>query len=178
MIIRHAEKHQPGSHGKGVDEFGHHAKHELTIKGWQRAGALVGFFAPPGGFPTDLPVQTPRAIYASDNTRNSPSLRAQHTVGPLAAALGLTINHDFEEGEEAQLAEALLQAPSPVLVSWHHGRIAKLARRIGGIDIGCPDEWPDDRFDVVWILQRGAQGGWTFQQVPQCLLSDDRATVF
>ena len=43
-----------------------------------------------------------------------------------------------------------------MLVSWHHGRIAKLARRIGGIDIGCPDEWPDDRFDVVWILERKA----------------------
>ena len=41
MIIRHAEKHQHGSHGQGVTEDGRPARHELTVRGWQRAAALV-----------------------------------------------------------------------------------------------------------------------------------------
>ena len=51
MIIRHAEKHQHGSHDRGVNEDGRPAHHELTVRGWQRAGALVHLFAPPGGLP-------------------------------------------------------------------------------------------------------------------------------
>ncbi len=88
MIIRHAEKHQHGSHDRGVSEDGRPAHHELTVRGWQRAGALVHLFAPPGGLPDGSTIQTPRSIFASDATRDSPSLRAMHTAGPLAAALG------------------------------------------------------------------------------------------
>src|SRR5256885_1434292 len=47
MIIRHAEKHQHGSRDRGVAEDGRPAHHELTVRGWQRAGALVHLFAPP-----------------------------------------------------------------------------------------------------------------------------------
>ena len=47
MIIRHAEK--PEHHGpRGVDENGDEDKKSLTVRGWQRAGALVQFFAPSG----------------------------------------------------------------------------------------------------------------------------------
>src|SRR5580765_934540 len=93
MIIRHAEKHQHGSHDRGVSEDGRPAHHELTVRGWQRAGALVHLFAPPGGPPDGSRIYTPRSIFASEATRDSPSLRAMHTVGPLAAALGIAVNH-------------------------------------------------------------------------------------
>jgi len=47
MIIRHAEK--PEHHGpRGVDENGNEDKESLTVRGWQRAGALVQFFGPSG----------------------------------------------------------------------------------------------------------------------------------
>jgi broad specificity phosphatase PhoE len=97
MIIRHAEKHQHGSHDRGITEDGRPSHHELTVSGWQRAGALVHLFAPPGGLPDGCRIHTPRSIFASDATRDSPSLRAMHTAGPLAAALGIPVNHAYAE---------------------------------------------------------------------------------
>jgi phosphohistidine phosphatase SixA len=170
MIIRHAEKHQHGNHG--VTEDGRPARHELTVRGWQRAAALVHFFAPIAAVPDGSRIQTPRAIFASNATRQSPSLRAMHTVGPLAATLGIAVNHDYAEDQETALAAALSGAPSPVLIVWHHNHIAKLAREIAGPHLGCPSTWPDERFDLVWILDRHA-GSWSFSQVAQCLLPDD-----
>jgi len=132
MIIRHAEKHQHGSHDRGVSEDGRPAHHELTVRGWQRAGALVHLFAPPGGLPDGSRIQTPRSIFASDATRDSPSLRAMHTAGPLAAALGIPVNHAYAEEEEAALAAVVIAAPSPALIVWHHAAIPRLVMEIAG----------------------------------------------
>lgn len=179
MIIRHAEKHQHGL-GRGVTEDGRAAPHELTVRGWQRAAALVHFFSSSSAARKGHPIQTPRSIFASNATKESPSLRAMHTAGPLASALGITINHDYAEDQEASLAAAVLAAPSPVLVVWHHGHIPKLAREITDRSISCPAHWPDERFDVVWILERHGPsvGAWRFSQVAQCLLPDDCPDVF
>jgi broad specificity phosphatase PhoE len=122
MIIRHAEKHQHGIHDRGVTADGRPAHHELTVRGWQRAGALVSFFAPHNALPKDSPIQTPRSIFASNATKQSPSLRAMHTAGPLAAALGIAVNHDYAEDQEPALAAVVTSAPSPVLIVWHHGK--------------------------------------------------------
>jgi broad specificity phosphatase PhoE len=176
MIIRHAEKHQHG-YGRGVTEDGRPAPHELTVRGWQRAAALVHFFVPIGTAPNGSPIQPPRSIFASNATKQSPSLRAMHTVGPLAATLGIRVNHDYAEDQEAQLAAAVFTAPSPVLIAWHHGHIAKLTKQIAGEHLACPSHWPDERFDVVWVLDRH-NSGWSFAQVAQCLLPDDCPDVF
>jgi len=175
MIIRHAEKHQPGDHGRGVTEDGRPAHHELTVRGWQRAAALIHLFTPPRAGSSGSLIQIPRSIFASDATKQSPSLRAMHTVGPLAAALGLPVNHDYAEDEEDVLAAAALVAPSPVLIAWHHGHICRLVREIAGKHAKYPSHWPDDRFDVIWILERQSEHGgtWNFSQVAQCLLPDD-----
>jgi hypothetical protein len=178
MIIRHAEKHQPGSHGLDVTEDGHPASHELTVRGWQRAAALVQLFAASGAKHNASAIQTPRSIFASNATKQSPSLRAMHTAGPLAAQLGIAVNHDYAEGEEDDLVPAVLAAPSPVLIVWHHAHISMLARKIAGEHIACPHQWPDDRFDVVWILERGgAHDDWSFFQIAQRLLPDDCSDV-
>lgn len=176
MIIRHAEKHQHGAHDRGITEDGRPSHHELTVRGWQRAGALVHLFAPPGGLPIGGKIQTPRSIFASDATRDSPSLRAMHTAAPLAAALGLAINHAYAEEEEAALAAAVVAAPSPALVVWHHGAIPRLVREIAGELPACPGHWPDDRFDLIWVLERnGPHTGWCLSQLVQQLLPGDVA---
>nr|MEA2799721.1 hypothetical protein [Phenylobacterium sp.] len=180
MIIRHAEKHN-GGRERGVNIEGFHTKHELTVRGWLRAGALVRFFAPLGGWPPGSPISTPRSIFASAATPDSPSLRAQHTVKPLAETLGLLIDNRHAEGEEpAVAAAALAVAPAgPVLISWHHSHIPRLARILTGGALALPDDWPDERFDVVWVLDRSDEAGaagapWRFSQVAQCLFAYDR----
>ncbi len=175
MIIRHAEKHANGGVERGVNIHGVHTKHELTVRGWQRAGALAPFFAPPIGFPAGAPISTPRSIFASAATKQSASLRPQRTVQPLAALIGVQVNTDHACGQEAALAAAALAAPSPVLIVWHHSHIRDIAMLIAGVQIGCPVDWPEDRFDVVWVLDRADEGDgpWTFNQVPQRLFATD-----
>jgi hypothetical protein len=101
-----------------------------------------------------------------------------HTAGPLAAALGIEVNHDLAEEDEDALVDAVLAAPAPVLIVWHHAKIPQIARTIAGPQLVCPVHWPDDRFDVVWILDRNGAGIWTFSQVPQRLFPDDPSTLF
>lgn len=178
MIIRHAEKPVDGGPDRGVNIDGFHTGHELTVRGWQRAGALVRFFAPVYGEPANPAISTPKSIFASAATMFSPSLRAQHTVVPLAAALRITIDCNHADGNEAGVAAAALLAPAPVLIAWHHNHISSLARSIGGDRLECPQHWPDERFDVVWILDRSDAGGrWTFSQAAQRLFAYDRVEV-
>lgn len=174
MIIRHGEKPSEAPGTRGVTTHGKHDRHDLCVRGWQRAGALVRYFAPHADHPPGAPISRPRTIFASAATRKSPSLRAQHTVHPLAAALGLHVNKQHAEGEEEALAIAALAAEGPVLIAWHHSHIPALVRIIGGVDMPCPRHWPDDRFDLVWVLDRaGANGGWSFSQTLQRLLPHD-----
>jgi len=176
MLIRHAEKHHDGSPDRSVAPDGSHAKHHLTVRGWLRAGALVRYFAPVGGLPPGSPISTPRSIFASAATPKSPSLRAQHTVEPLAALLGIEINRNHADGQERALVPEILTAEGPVLVSWHHSHLIRLTVALAGPDIPCPKDWPDDRFDVVWILDRdGGDAPWRFSQVAQQLFAYDRA---
>jgi hypothetical protein len=77
MIIRHGEKPDEG--------------HCLSLKGWQRAAALVPFFLGATADECDpLPgFGTPVAIYAQKPTQGNKSLRPMQTVQGLARALQL-----------------------------------------------------------------------------------------
>lgn len=175
MLIRHAEKHQNGGSDRSVAPDGTQEKHHLTVRGWLRAGALVRYFAPAGGLPAGSPISTPTSIFASAATSESPSLRAQHTVEPLAALLGIEINRDYADGEEKALVPAVLAAKGPVLISWHHSHLIRLTVYLAGPDVPCPRDWPDDRFDIVWILDRDKPSApWRFSQVAQQLFAYDR----
>ena len=177
MIIRHAEKPGEGSPHRGVTFDGSHDKHELTVRGWQRAAALVRLFIPAADVEHCPGLATPRSIFASAVTDFSPSLRAQRTVEALAAALNITVDAQHANGEERYLTAAALAAPGPVLIAWHHNHIALLARLITGPEMHFP-EWPDDRFDLVWVLDRADVGSpWTFSQVPQCVIHDDPTDI-
>ena len=87
--------------------------------------------------------------------------------------LGVAVDKSHPEGEETAVAAAALAAPHPVLIAWHHSLIPVLARAIAGHDLPCPGEWPEERFDLVWVLDRDAAGGWRFSLVPQQLFAED-----
>lgn len=174
MIIRHGEKPDGAGPDHGVTRHGVHDSHDLTVRGWQRAGALAHYFSCADVLPITA-ISTPVAIFASAATRASPSLRAQHTVAPLASMLRLRVDCTYADGEEHALAAAVIAAPSPTLVSWHHSHIGRLCRVIAGEAAGCPRHWPDDRFDLVWCLdQNGSETPWRFTEVAQRLLPHDR----
>jgi hypothetical protein len=69
-----------------------------------------------------------------------------------------------------------------MLISWQHEAIREIARNlVAGSEpkATIPAQWPDDRFDIVWIFDPPAKGRrrWQVVQVPQKLFPDDAATV-
>jgi hypothetical protein len=144
----------------------------LSVKGWQRAGALATFFGPR---PQDLRrpgIETPQFLFAPGQSAHVRSVRAEHTIGPLSELLGLRISKDFRKGEEAALAAAVSENPGVTLVAWEHHAILQIADSLAGDADLTPQTWPDDRFDLVWIFDR-SEGSWRFTQVPQLLLPGD-----
>jgi hypothetical protein len=49
MVIRHAEKPDDAGTTLGVDDKENQNRDEPSVRGWQRAGGLVSFFAPVDG---------------------------------------------------------------------------------------------------------------------------------
>jgi broad specificity phosphatase PhoE len=175
MLIRHGEKPVvPPPYGVNAD--GDQDKHSLSVRGWQRAGALVPFFR----WPRVEGIVTPAAIYASAVSEQAvlvegddvaKSLRPQQTVTPLAAALSLDVVTQWTVGQEPQLAAALRGVQGAVLVAWEHKHIPVIAAQF---TTAAPTAWPDDAYDVVWLLQENA-GTYTFAERQQNLLAGDAA---
>lgn len=176
MIIRHGEK--PEGDDPGLDADGREDEASLTATGWQRARGLVGLFDPPAGT-LRAELARPVAIYAAGATDEGEGQRTRETVAPLADALGLTVNTEFGRGDERELARAVeknAERQGATLISWQHGGIPEIVDRFPNVRPAPPKEWPDDRFDVVWVLTRSGDG-WRFGQVPERVLPQDRAAV-
>ncbi len=173
MLIRHGEKPSLDGSVLGVTVDGAPSSDELSVRGWQRAGALVRFFAPVNGV-TRAGIRTPEFLFAQGPTQHATSVRASHTLGPLADLLGTPISTKFSKGQEEQLAGALCALTAPVLVAWEHRAICVLANVLMGDDQHTPGVWPDDCFDVVWVFESSDGNSWNFSQVPQLLLRGDR----
>ena len=171
MLIRHAEK--PDGTAEGISAAGKADTKELIVRGWQRSGALVHLFAARDGKFVAPQLAKPKTIFASEVGKHSNSLRPQHTVLELASQLNLSLNLGFRKGDEIGLAKAALAANGPVLIAWEHENIPMIVNAIAGNHTTCPQKWPDTRFDLVWILDQRAGGGWDFTQVPQMALSGD-----
>lgn len=173
MAIRHGEKPSVDGTVQGVDPSGAASVDELSVRGWQRAGALVQFFAAEDGV-RRAGIQRPDFLFAPGVTHHVTSVRASSTLLPLRELLGAPISIQFHKGEEAALASAVAQLAGTVLVAWEHHALCDFARFLVGQDQAVPAQWPDDRFDMVWVFQRDG-GVWRFSQIPQLLLSGDRA---
>lgn len=178
MIIRHAEKPSDDGSINGVTQSGTKDPEELIVRGWQRAGALVRFFAPADGHFVNSQLATPDTIFASKVAHHSPSFRPQHTVMLLADFLHKSIVQTHIKGEEEALVADALAASGTVLISWEHEAIPKLGNLITGNSTTCPQKWHGSRFDLVWVFNRpNASAGWTFAQVLQLLLPGDSAEI-
>ena len=175
MLIRHAEKPSADGTVKGVTFEGVPSADQLSVRGWQRAGALVRFFAPLQGTGFAAGIATPTQLVAPKPTIHVPSQRSGHTLAPLAELLGLSVRMDFSKGQEADVAAAIATMSGTVLVAWEHKAIRSIAVALAG-EVGLPLTWPDERFDMVWAFDR-IDNGWVFRQVPQLLLAGDRAEL-
>jgi hypothetical protein len=170
MFIRHAEKPGVPTDGGGVALDGTADDESLTVRGWQRAGALARFFS-------SRPELRPHVIFAAGIGHGSKSGRPMETVSPLVDLLKDTQEVAFItkylKDDLQPLISDVLSRKSPVLVCWEHKRIPGLVALLPNPP-DVPHGWPDDRFDLVWVLDR-ADTGWSFSQLPQLLLSGDSA---
>ena len=171
IIIRHAEK--PDAVDRGVEADGTPDPRSLSPRGWQRAGALVRFFAPVQRPPHSLLV--PTAIFAAGVPPEGDSKRPQQTVAPLAAQMAPQVpfvTRHRRDDVAAAMADVLAR-DGVVLMAWEHHRIPDLVARLVPAP-GVPRRWPDDRFDMLWLFDR-TLSGWAFSQAPQLLLAGDSA---
>ena len=177
MVIRHAEKPPNTPPPYGVVLEGKREKESLTVRGWQRAGALACFFAPTNSPFSDPALAEPQFLYASKPTKRNGSRRPFETITPLAEKLAIRINSHFPKLEAEGMLEEVFLCAGVVLICWQHQYIPKIANYILGSETMAPQDWPEDRFDMVWVFdQDPATARYGFQQVPQSLLMGDWAT--
>jgi hypothetical protein len=176
MVIRHAEKPVGNPPPHGVTFEGEREKESLTVRGWQRAGALVSLFAPANGSFQNPSLTQPQFLYASTPTKRNGSRRPLETITPLAEKLAIRVNTNYPKLEPEDMLEEAYLCAGVVLICWQYEFIPKIANHIVGNKTTAPQDWPDDRFDMVWVFDRdGATGQYGFKQVPQNLLMGDWA---
>lgn len=176
MLIRHAEKPTgPNTKPHGVHVSGTPDEHSLIVRGWQRAGALTALFAPAVGSPPE-PLVTPDRIFCADYDDDVTDHRVHQTVEPLAARLGVRIEHPVGVDHPRKLYDSVLAAlAGAVLVCWDHEHLPALAASIPRSPTSKhqpPPEW-GERFDLVWAFTAAGIGGYVFQEVAQHLLAGD-----
>ncbi|HEY0184247.1 MAG TPA: hypothetical protein VGC09_15665 [Rhodopila sp.] len=182
LLLRHAEKPGDPDAGPGLTPDGREDEKSLTVRGWQRAGALAGCLARNALSRPRLPA--PDRIYASAfREGGGHSRRPEQTVLPLAQALGLQVDLTWALHQEAAFGAALAASLGTALVCWQHQGLADLARAVAApqtiSDLPAGWSWPPDRYDVIWSMRREAPGEpWRFTQYCQSLLAGDRDQAF
>jgi len=175
-IIRHAEKPAEDGSVGGVSESGAADEHELSVRGWQRAGALTQFFG--ASAPKYPGLRRPDRLFAAAPGGAYHSRRNISTLTPLARLLGVRISEQFSKGDEFALAQHLQGVPGAILIAWEHKAIPTLAAHLADDGSRPPTVWPENRFDLVWMFAReGSSGARRFIQIPQLLLSGDESAV-
>lgn len=176
-IVRHAEKELGDAPPLGVAFDGSRDRESLTVRGWQRAGALVSLFSPHPGRSNGGVTATPSHLFASRvGETTSLSRRPRQTLEPLSEHLGIAIDDRFLKTEIDELVAAIRGCEGTVLVAWEHKVIPRIAAALTGDEVTTPATWPDDRFDICWTFEPNDTGtSYRFRQVPQLLLAGDRA---
>lgn len=176
MVIRHAEK--PIGTYKGISVKGTPSPNSLTVKGWQRAGALVLLFVPIHKSNNNGQLSTPDYLYASPAGKESKSKRSVETILPLKKRLNLPVKKKFSREEYKAMANHAMKQTGTVLISWTHEYIPLIANHILS-NKEAPQNWPGNRFDMIWIFELDSNTGeYKFSQMPQNILpSDEDSTI-
>lgn len=178
MFIRHGEKPADDGPPHGVTHKGQHDPHSLSVRGWTRAGALAGLFAHVPN-PVHAQLVVPQRVLATRSTDDYLSRREVQTATPTAHRLGLDVDDSFDLGKAKELSASVNADPRPTLVVWHHGAMAHLLAQFPVANSGdVPAQWPDDRYDLIWVLTREAgQPDYRFEILAQGLLDGDAPAV-
>jgi hypothetical protein len=175
MILRNAEKPETPPPA-GVAANGAPSKDSLTVRGWQRAGALVQFFTRPSAPGVGVPTYVYAAKFdAGGDDEAGRSMRPVETVTPLLEKLSkndpsFVLNTNYAVGQESALIADLQARAGTVLIAWEHHHIPRIGVKLTS---DVPKEWPGQRFDLVWVFLRAASDSYIFSQVPQLLLAGD-----
>ena len=173
MFIRHGEK--PGEHGgpHGVNHHGEADPHSLSVRGWTRAGALAALFGHAAAASDGLVI--PQRVVATKASEKAKSRREVDTATPTAKRLALDLDEQYGHGDESALAKDLIGSGRDALIVWHHGNLPELLAHLPIVNRGdVPSAWPEDRFDLIWVLARSGDS-YTFAQVDQDLLDGDQS---
>lgn len=135
---------------------------------------MAGLFAhaPSASHPR---IVVPERLVATKATHDYRSRREVDTATPLAQRLGIPIDESYDHSQAKELSRSILDDPRPTLVVWHHGSMSDLLAHYP-IDNreDVPECWPQDRFDLIWVLARepGVEE-YRFLSVEQALLAGD-----
>jgi len=175
MLVRHAEKPAKDFAPYGVTRKGERNKEALQVRGWQRAGALIGLFAPPSGINPSL--ARPQFLYASKPLRRRGSRRPFQTLIPLAEKLEIGINTNFPRFEFEKMLEEVYSCKGAVLICWQREYLPAIALRILDDRKIAPAYWPEGCYGMVWVFDLDRSSGqYRFKQIPQKLLAGDATT--
>ncbi|WP_226987426.1 hypothetical protein [Parachlamydia acanthamoebae] len=157
LLMRHAEKPLEGIC--------------LNLKGLERAAALIPYFQ---GRSEIQQYGTPVVIFALKPGPENGSVRSIQTVAPLAHAMGIQLNTDFEDPQYPKMIEWIKTHPGfqdkTVLICWEHHVLPDMAKQFGASTV--PATWEGDVFDRVWVLDL-SQEEVIFTDIPQRLLFGD-----
>ena len=176
-ILRHAEKQLGDQPPFSVGPDGIRDPESLSVRGWQRAGALVGLFVPRPEAATAPSLPTPTHLFASRvGETASKSRRPRQTLEPLSERLGIDIDGRFLKAQVDELVAAIRTTEGVAVVAWEHKMIPLIGTLLAGDLATNPSVWPDNRYDLLWMFEPDESGtGYRFRQVPQMLLAGDRA---
>jgi hypothetical protein len=182
IVIRHAEKPNVQQRVLGVTLQGGIDRHSLSLRGWQRAGALAVLFGPEGGrsdYPTPAFVfaGNPNAIPNNKSLMVHISKRPHQTIVPLCDRLKMQPFISFGVGDEVAMINMAQEKRGVVLICWDHTRIveALLPEIAKGQSIpSLPMKWANSRYDVMLRFDRPQKGApWTYRQLFPKLLAGD-----
>ena len=131
VLMRHAEK-------TGDPEDIH-----LSEEGRKHAERLATYIPQTFG--------RPDFIFAA--ARSKRSIRSIETVEPLAAAIGIPIQHDIEDDDFEELVREIFSNPTyrgkTIVVCWHHRKLSEIAASLGAPPGSFPDPWTEDLYNVI-----------------------------